>query len=220
MSDLGQPRKAQHKASAFAGLLKPVAELAPETVPDPVPEPAPAEPVSIVEPSPTSADATASPSTKSKRRVKSTPAPSAPEAASTPTSAEETTSSDGKRDLVNQPVNVTLRESLMNKLNAYKEETGLSHPIILFTAIETHIDELPDRLRRSVAGATAPEGGRSLFDMPRVVAHKTDGERTETFIIRVNKKNKAILDGLWKELGAPSRNALFVAAYEAFLSTK
>ena len=31
MSDLGQPRKAQHKASAFAGLLKPVAELAPET---------------------------------------------------------------------------------------------------------------------------------------------------------------------------------------------
>jgi hypothetical protein len=54
--------------------------------------------------------------------------------------------------------------------------------------------------------------------MPRVVAHKTDGERTETFIIRVNKKNKAILDGLWKELGAPSRNALFVAAYEAFLS--
>lgn len=216
MSDLGQPRKAQHKASAFAGLLKPVAELAPETVPDPVPEPAPAEPVSIVEPSPTSADAPVSPSTKSKRRVKSTPAP---EAASTPTSAEETTS-DGERDLVNQPVNVTLRESLMNKLNAYKEETGLSHPIILFTAIETHIGELPDRLRRSVAGATAPEGGRSLFDMPRVVAHKTDGERTETFIIRVNKKNKAILDGLWKELGAPSRNALFVAAYEAFLSTK
>ena len=217
MSDLGQPRRAQHKASAFAGLLKPVAELAPETVPDPVPEPAPAEPVSIVEPSPKSADAPASPSAKSKRRVKSTPAP---EAASTPTSAEETTSSDGERDLVNQPVNVTLRESLMNKLNAYKEETGLSHPIILFTAIETHIDELPDRLRRSVAGATATEGGRSLFDMPRVVTHKTDGERTETFIIRVNKKNKAILDGLWKELGAPSRNALFVAAYEAFLSTK
>ena len=216
MSDLGQPRKAQHKASAFAGLLKPVAELAPETVPDPVPEQAPAEPVSIVEPSPKPADTTASPPTKSKRRVKITPAP---EAASTPTSAEETTS-DGERDLVNQPVNVTLRESLMNKLNAYKEETGLSHPIILFTAIETHIDELPDRLRRSVAGATAPEGGRSLFDMPRVVTHKTDGERTETFIIRVNKKNKAILDGLWKELGAPSRNALFVAAYEAFLSPK
>lgn len=214
MSDLGQPRKAQHKASAFAGLLKPVAELAPETVPDLAPEPAPAESVSIVEPFPKSADA-ASSSTKSKRRGKSTTAHSAPE----PTSAEETTS-DGERDLVNQPVNVTLRESLMNKLNAYKEETGLSHPIILFTAIETHIDELPDRLRRSVAGATAPEGGRSLFDMPRVVAHKTDGERTETFIIRVNKKNKAILDGLWKELGAPSRNALFVAAYEAFLSTK
>ena len=176
--------------------------------------------MSIVEPSPKPADAPVSPSTKSKRRVKNTPAPSAPEEASTPTPAEETTSSDRERDLVNQPVNVTLRESLMNKLNAYKEETGLSHPIILFTAIETHIDELPDRLRRSVAGATAPEGGRSLFDMPRVVAHKTDGERTETFIIRVNKKNKAILDGLWKELGAPSRNALFVAAYEAFLSTK
>lgn len=219
MSDLGQPRKAQHKASAFAGLLKPVAELAPEPVPDPVPEPTQAEPVSIVEPSPKPAAATTSPSTKSKRRVKGTPAPSAPEAASTSTPAEETTS-DGERDLVNQPVNVTLRESLMNKLNAYKEETGLSHPVILFTAIETHIDELPDRLRRSVTGATAPEGGRSLFDMPRVVAHKTDGERTETFIIRVNKKNKAILDGLWKELGAPSRNALFVAAYEAFLSTK
>lgn len=219
MSDLGQPRKAQHKASAFAGLLKPVAELAPETVPDPAPEQVPAEPEAIVEPSSKPADAAASTTTKSKRRAKSTTAPRAPEPTSTPTPAEETTS-DGERDLVNQPVNVTLRESLMNKLNAYKEETGLSHPIILFTAIETHIDELPDRLRRSVAGATAPEGGRSLFDMPRVVAHKTDGERTETFIIRVNKKNKAILDGLWKELGAPSRNALFVAAYEAFLSTK
>lgn len=220
MSDLGQPRKAQHKASAFAGLLRPVAELAPETVPDPTPEQAPAEPVAIVEPSSTPAGAAATTTAKSKRRAKSTPtAPSAPGPTSPPTPAEETTS-DGERDLVNQPVNVTLRESLMNKLNAYKEETGLSHPIILFTAIETHIDELPDRLRRSVAGATAPEGGRSLFDMPRVVAHKTDGERTETFIIRVNKKNKAILDGLWKELGAPSRNALFVAAYEAFLSTK
>ncbi|MBS1673057.1 MAG: hypothetical protein JSS74_03740 [Actinobacteria bacterium] len=220
MSDLGQPRKAQHKASAFAGLLKPVAELAPETVPDPAPEQVPAEPVAIVEPSSKPADvAPSTTTTKSKRRAKSTTAPRVPEPTSTLTPAEETTS-DGERDLVNQPVNVTLRESLMNKLNAYKEETGLSHPIILFTAIETHIDELPDRLRRSVAGATAPEGGRSLFDMPRVVAHKTDGERTETFIIRVNKKNKAILDGLWKELGAPSRNALFVAAYEAFLSTK
>ncbi len=216
MSDLGQPRKAQHKASAFAGLLKPVAELAPETVPEAAPESAPAEPLSIVDPSWSTVDTSVSPSTQTKRGVKSTPTLSTPGAA-TP---DEEIAADGERDLVNQAVNVTLRESLMNKLNAYKEETGLSHPIILFTAIETHIDELPDRLRRSVAGATAPEGGRSLFDMPRVVAHKTDGERTETFIIRVNKKNKAILDGLWRELGAPSRNALFVAAYEVFLSTK
>lgn len=216
MSDLGQPRKAQHKASAFAGLLKPVAELEPETVPNPAPEQEPAEPVSIVEPS---AKPTSSPSKKSKRQVESTPIPGEPEAAPTVAPTEEPTS-DEERDLVNQPVNVTLRESLMNKLNAYKEETGLSHPIILFTAIETHIDEIPDRLRRNVAAAPAAEGGRSLFDMPRVVAHKTNGERTETFIIRVNKKNKAILDSLWKEVGAPSRNALFVAAYEAFLSTK
>lgn len=79
MSDLGQPRKAQHKASAFAGLLKPVAELAPETVPDPAPEQVPAEPVAIVEPSSKPADvAPSTTTTKSKRRAKSTTAPACP----------------------------------------------------------------------------------------------------------------------------------------------
>lgn len=207
MSDLGRPRKAQHKPSAFAGLLKPVSELPPEQEAE-TPQPRAETGSPSVEA--TTVDA-APPATKPKRRGK----PAGTEASPTPAATE-----DGERDLVNQPVNVTLRESLMSKLNAYKEETGLSHPIILFTAIESHYDELADRLRHSASGGAAPEGAKSLFDMPRLVSHKTDGERTETFIIRVNKKNKAILDGLWKELGAPSRNALFVAAYEAFLSTK
>lgn len=217
---LGRPIKPQHGASVFDSLgtvLKPVTDLPPESVDvaQADAEEAPRIEASAVAAEPTTTAENRAADQGAGKRVKATPA-----RARAQNSSPAPTADTGEKDLVNQPVNVTLKESLLTKLTAYKDRTGLSHPVILLTAIETHYDELATLIQRDAPDVEPSTPARSLFDMPRAVAHKPDGERSETFIIRVNSKNKTVLDTLWKELGAPSRNALFVAAYEAFLADK
>lgn len=217
---LGRPIKPRHGASVFDSLgtvLKPVTDLPPESVEIPQTEPEEAPQIEAAgvtaDPAPAVDIPKAEPGTAKTLEAKPTRKRAQNASPAAPADA-------GEKDLVNQPVNVTLKESLLAKLTAYKDRTGLSHPVILLTAIETHYDELAALIQRDAPDVEPATPARTLFDMPRAVAHKSDGERSETFIIRVNSKNKTVLDTLWKELGAPSRNALFVAAYEAFLADK
>ena len=64
--------------------------------------------------------------------------------------------------------------------------------------------------------AGAAEGAQTLFNRPAVARRRSD-EPKSSFIIRVSRANKDVLTRLTAELGAPSRNALCTAAYDAYL---
>lgn len=122
----------------------------------------------------------------------------------------------GKAD---QPIQVTLPRSLMERLERFKTEQGLSHPTILFDAIDSTIDRLPDLVQKRTVSVSAPSG-KSLFSRPQTVVRRSvgsDAEPKDTFIIRISQENKDILTQLVTETGAPSRTVLLVAAYEAYL---
>jgi hypothetical protein len=118
-----------------------------------------------------------------------------------------------------QPVQISLPSSIEARLAKFKSETGLSHPNILFDAIEATADRLPALVKAKTIQLGSATGV-SLFNRPqtavkRDVAH----EPKKTFIIRITKQNKGIVDELVKQVEAPNRNVLIVTAYDTYLPT-
>lgn len=202
-SDLGKAREAQHESLAerFSGKLAPltpVAPIGPET-PDPVQE----APAAVTEKVAT---------------ARSGKPRSAPKRTTPTTDSVNPQLSGGEGAKATEAIQVSLPKSLYERYLAYKQSSGLSHPNILFDAIEATANELPDLVKANAieVGGT----GRQLFNRRRTVTvHTDDAEPRETFIVRISGENKAIIADLVSSTGAPSRNALFIAAYEAFVPT-
>ena len=136
-------------------------------------------------------------------------ADAAPEQASAPELI-----SDEKAD---QPVQISLPVSLYARLTAFKKENGLSHPNILFDAIENTAEKLAELVRAKTVqlGSTT---GATLFSRPQTaVKREAVSEPKESFIIRITKQNKSVLDNLAEQVEAPNRMVLIVAAYDAYL---
>lgn len=229
MSDvpLGQARPAQHSSLAdklkpadLGGILAPTSRAPrPVAVPpiadEPTEAPEPESPVQadvVDERTPAAEDEKTS-ATKETRKSGSGRAGRGSKVITTTRPAADTAPT-GKAD---QPIQVSLPRSLMERLDRFKKEKGLSHPTILFDAIESNAERLPELVKARivhVGGAT----GKSLFHRPQtVVPRSSDTEPKETFIIRVSQENKDILDQLAQDAGAPSRTVLLVAAYDAYL---
>lgn len=153
------------------------------------------------------------PSTPSAPRPKRKPQS---KAAGRPTTTAPTAVSGSKAD---QSIPISLPKSLHERLKAYKASTGRSHPTILFDAIEATIDQLPELLRERTV--SAEPSSRRLFNRPSTMTRQSTGdEPKETLILRITPDNKAVIDELIHEVGAPSRNALLVAAYDGYLPGK
>jgi hypothetical protein len=229
MSNLGQARPATHGdlSQKFGGLLPRVD--APATAPDaetvPADDAAPAEAgaagESQTETAPSAEKADPVKPKRASRRTATAASPT-PEVLATieepaepaPAPSAPESSHEGKSD---QPVQVALPASLYQRLISFKSKTGLSHPNILFDAIDATAAELPDLIKaRTVQLGSST--GTSLFNRPKtVVKRDATDEPKETFIVRITKQNKAILDGLVKDVAAPNRNVLLVVAYDSYL---
>lgn len=208
MSDTGTAPRRRAAANFGAPTLTPIQDIQPvETSQEPEAPAARPAPVTAVEPQPQTTDGgEASTTTKSPRR-----------GAKAKSERPAATEVSGKAD---QPIQVSLPRSLKERLDRYKAEQGLSHPTILFDAIETNVDRLPELVKERTVNVGAT-GGKSLFNRPQTVVRRDAAtEPKETFIIRISQDNKDILEQLVEDSGAPSRNVLLVAAYEAFLPTE
>lgn len=120
-----------------------------------------------------------------------------------------------KSERADKGVQVTLRAPVMKMLEEYKTRTGMSHPNILFDALEYSYDELHS-LIKDRATRLDPDR-KKLFARPSSPARHEDVE-TETFIVRMTQTNKDVIEDMWKEFEAPSRTALLAVAYEHYLT--
>ncbi|PZR03487.1 MAG: hypothetical protein DI536_35945 [Archangium gephyra] len=128
-----------------------------------------------------------------------------------------TIGTDGAVSKAELGVSISVPQSIATRLEAFRVKSGQSHPTILFDAIESCYAQLPDLIRAaSGQPAGAAEGAQTLFNRPAVARRRSD-EPKSSFIIRVSRANKDVLTRLTAELGAPSRNALCTAAYDAYL---
>lgn len=206
-TELGKARQAVVPSAAFGSLLTRVAPTGENPDETPAAEPGP------------SAQAVpegAAPTRDSKKEKQTTPRVKA-SAGSRPTAVAPITNDDaGGRSIADKGVQVSLPASLEARLQDYKASSGLSHPDILFTAIETVFDQLPELVQESVV--QVPE--RRLFNRPAAVVRRAeDVEPRKPFIMKITQENRDVLDELWQSIGAPSRNAMLIAAYNAFLPT-
>lgn len=130
----------------------------------------------------------------------------------------EAAGGEGEAEKADAPVQVSIPRSQYDALIRYKSESGKTHATILFDAIEATYEQLPDLIR---ARTIQPESSRRLFDRPESVSiRREDDEPKKTFIIRVSHKNKATIEQLTKDLGAPNPTQLTAIAYEAYLADK
>lgn len=216
MSDVpGKARSASHenladkfKGAALTGLLppRPVVEPPVEATPSGAVNPAEATPVVEEVPSAESAATRVAPTTPAARAGR----PSKKEApVSTPTVQPRPTQ---KAD---QPISINMPLSLYARLLRHKEAEHLSHPTILFNALEATAHKLPDLIRAKTG--QAPEA-QSLFNRPRTVALQNEADEPRgQIIVRISEVNKQVIAQLVEDAGAPSRNMLIVAAYEDYL---
>lgn len=204
IADVGT-REVKHKKSAFAGLLEPMAAPETDALEEPtVPvEPAIAAPAEDLKPQ---AAEESKPAPKKARKPRTTTSTNEPDQA---TPASGGGAATGK----SHTVNVGLPESLNRRYLAYKDESNSSHPEILFDAIEATYERLPELL---AARFGRPKEGPRLFARPNQAVNTTN-ESVKTYLVRVSEENFSVLEDLWRELGAPNRNALIVTAYDAFL---
>src|SRR5690606_2214630 len=106
-------------------------------------------------------------------------------------------------------------QPVMDMLTEYKARTEMSHPNILFDALEYSYDELPNLIKDR---ATRLEPDRKkLFERPSSPA-KHEDVATETFVVRMTQANKDVIEDMWKTLEAPSRTAMLAAAYKHYLT--
>jgi len=238
MSQLGQARPAIHNdlSSKFGGLL-PRIETPPPTAPpvttedlvdesaieDVVDDSATEDLVDDVDLTPTKTPTrtnTAKKAPRSRRRPVTPDLPDAgavevPEALEAPLE-NSPKGGDGK---ATEPVQISVPASLEERLTTFKAKTGLSHPNILFDALEATMDQLPALVKAKTVqlGASSTV---SLFVRPQSAMKLAPvKEERKTFLIRITKQNKAILDQLVRDTDAPNRNVLIVAAYDAYLPT-
>lgn len=194
---LGQARPSHLPTSAFS--------LAKVAKPAPTDTDVPAE---------VSADAPVTPASSTPAKAKRAPAKRKP----APQAVESAAGGEGEADKADAPVQVSLPMSQYDTLIRYKTESGKTHATILFDAIEATYDQLPELIR---ARTIQPESSRRLFDRPEAVSiRRDDDEPKKTFIIRVSHKNKATIEQLAKDLGAPNPTQLTAIAYEAYLADK
>jgi predicted DNA-binding protein len=210
MSDTGTAPRRRAAANFGAPALAPIQDIQPAD-----PSPAPAEPAAQARPT---AVAAVAPEPQTTDRGETSTTTKNPRRDAKPKTVRATaTEVSGKAD---QPIQVSLPRSLKERLDRYKAERGLSHPTILFDAIETNVDRLPALVKERIVNVGAT-GAKSLFNRPQTVVRRDAAtEPKETFIIRISQDNKDILEQLVEDTGAPSRNVLLVAAYEAFLPTE
>ncbi len=199
-------------ASELGDILPPISP-----VPGPVAAAAPAEPATPAKKKPAAKAPKTSPA---EAAVASAPTSEPAAAPAKPTRRQQqpsTIGADGSVSKAELGVAVSVPQSIATRLEAYRLESGQSHPTILFDAIESSYARLPELIKAaSVQPAGAAEGAQALFNRPAVARRRTD-EPKVNFIIRVSRENKDILTRLTAELGAPSRNALCTAAYDAYL---
>ena len=122
---------------------------------------------------------------------------------------------DHKTERADKGVQVTLRKPVKEMLETYKRSSGMSHPNILFDALEFSYEELPN-LIKDRATRLDPDR-KKLFARPSSPARHEDVE-TETFIVRMSQTNKDVIEDLWQQFEAPSRTALLAVAYEHYLN--
>ena len=137
------------------------------------------------------------------------------------TAEDSSTAATPENDRAEKPgradkgVQVTLKRPVMKMLSEYKNITEMSHPNILFDALEYSYDELPNLIKDR---ATRLEPDRKkLFERPSSPARHEDVE-TETFVVRMTQANKDVVEDMWKRLEAPSRTAMLAVAYEHYLT--
>lgn len=243
MSDLGKARPASHQnlTEKFGGLLTRVEAPEPSVAPVPatadvapvLASPAAPEPSLLSVESPVTDTLTVD-ATKAKKAPRrktaepqqqqeaatpaplATPAPAPREPENMPEVTHET-AAEGKAD---QPVQISLPSSIEARLAKFKAESGLSHPNILFDAIEATAERLPELVKAKTIqlGSAASV---SLFNRPQTaVKRDIANEPKKTFIIRITKQNKAVLDDLVNQVEAPNRNVLIVTAYDTYLPTE
>ncbi len=133
----------------------------------------------------------------------------------TPMSDDEVDSSASSR--ADKSVQVTLKNSVHQRLEELKELSGMTHSNILFDVIEFSYDRLGDLIENR---GTLLEAGRTkLFDRPSSPAKPSD-EPTTTFIVKVSQKSKDFIDELWRKLDAPNRTAMLAPAYEYYINAQ
>lgn len=180
------------------------------------------QPPAPVEPVKEAAPARKPRTTKSEAKpapAKASPAPVAPAKDEAPSTAKAdelqaggaSTSEDGK---VGVPVH--LPDDVNDRLLAYMELTGRSHPVILLDAFETVYEDLPQLLQEKLGGDERPK--TSLFQRSTRQAPKTKpGDNPHKHTVRIEKSERAVLDSLTTQFAAPSRNFLIIAAYNGYL---
>lgn len=206
--------------NAFAGLLAPVESPAPVA---PALDDAPAavdKQVVAEQPQSQPAQETAPKKARSKKKTDPEAAASQPvvevEAPAKTPKSEPATSGGEVSTGANpyHPINISLPLSINERYEAYKQTSGSSHPEILFDAIDATAEQLPDLIRAKYGEVKAS----SLFNRPnRTMKTFAPEEKSKTFIVRVREDNANILEDLWRQLGAPNRNAMIVVAYDEFL---
>ena len=203
--------------NAFAGLLAPVESPAPVA---PALDDAPAAvDKEVVAEQPQPAQETAPKKARSKKKTEPRAAPQpvveGESPAKTPKSEPAATGGEASTGAnPYHPINISLPLSINERYEAYKQTSGSSHPEILFDAIDATAEQLPDLIRAKYGEVKAS----SLFNRPnRTMKTFAPEEKSKTFIVRVREDNANILEDLWRQLGAPNRNAMIVVAYDEFL---
>lgn len=111
-----------------------------------------------------------------------------------------------------------LPKSLDDRLEAYRAKKKQSHTVVLFDAVETTYDRLPELIREALGESAAP--ATRLFERSARTLTPVRGDDDEVTVqhtIRTTLNNRTMLSDLAEQFGAPSRNFLLVTAYRAFL---
>jgi|GEM_PF-1809112 len=121
-------------------------------------------------------------------------------------------------EAMNVGIAIELPVDLDARLTSYRQATRKSLTATLLDAVESTYEQLPELIANATGRATAPK--TNLFDRsPRLSMPVNFGEKTEKVrhTIRITASNRALLDEITEQFGAPSRNFLVVTAYDAYL---
>lgn len=132
--------------------------------------------------------------------------------------AARTNVTAGERETATKGVPVHLTAEMNDRLQEYMAHKRWSHHNVLLDAIEATYSRLPELIRQATSDDDEESTERTpLFDRPSRPSPKTSGEARVKHTVRMTDSNRAILDRITEELGAPSRNFVITVAYDAYL---